>query len=225
VEQVRALGARKAERDHAAVEAALARLVDVSRTDENMIPAMLDAAAWRLRWARSRCAALARSTGSRPVLGPARRFTELGRAGAPGHRNGSSTAPFSRPAVACFCVVRGCCLGRSRRPGPPSGGRGQRLSVPRHDFQAELRACRRAWSPAQTRRRRWAQDLAKLESRPSCGWDTPSGCRNPGCLCAAKGQPAASQAPCRREPARPAQGPRPPASPAGCGGRAAPEEG
>ena len=43
VEQVRALGARKAERDHAAVEAALARLVDVSRTDENMIPAMLDA--------------------------------------------------------------------------------------------------------------------------------------------------------------------------------------
>jgi methylmalonyl-CoA mutase N-terminal domain/subunit len=43
VEQVRALTARKATRDAAAVDAALARLRDVSRTDENMIPAMLDA--------------------------------------------------------------------------------------------------------------------------------------------------------------------------------------
>jgi len=43
-EQVRSLVARKAARDATAVEAALARLVDVSRTEENMIPAMLDAA-------------------------------------------------------------------------------------------------------------------------------------------------------------------------------------
>ncbi len=42
-EQVRALGDRKAARDPAAVEAAVAHLVDVSRTDENMVPAMLDA--------------------------------------------------------------------------------------------------------------------------------------------------------------------------------------
>jgi methylmalonyl-CoA mutase N-terminal domain/subunit len=43
VDQVRELGARRSERDHPAVEAALARLVEVSRTEENMIPAMLDA--------------------------------------------------------------------------------------------------------------------------------------------------------------------------------------
>jgi methylmalonyl-CoA mutase N-terminal domain/subunit len=43
VEQVRALGARKAARDQAAVDAALAKMLDVSRTDENMIPAMLEA--------------------------------------------------------------------------------------------------------------------------------------------------------------------------------------
>jgi methylmalonyl-CoA mutase N-terminal domain/subunit len=44
VEQVRTLKSRKEERDAAAVESALARLVEVARTEENMIPAMLDAA-------------------------------------------------------------------------------------------------------------------------------------------------------------------------------------
>jgi methylmalonyl-CoA mutase N-terminal domain/subunit len=44
VEQVRALQARKAARDAAAVQAALARLVEVARTDDNTIPAMLEAA-------------------------------------------------------------------------------------------------------------------------------------------------------------------------------------
>jgi methylmalonyl-CoA mutase N-terminal domain/subunit len=44
VEQVRTLKARKEGRDAAAVERALARLVEVARTEENMIPAMLDAA-------------------------------------------------------------------------------------------------------------------------------------------------------------------------------------
>jgi methylmalonyl-CoA mutase, N-terminal domain len=44
IEQKRVLGERKAGRDDAAVKAALHRMVEVSRTDENMIPAMLDAA-------------------------------------------------------------------------------------------------------------------------------------------------------------------------------------
>ena len=44
LEQVRTLRGRKDDRDAAAVDAALARLVDVSRTDANMIPAMLEAA-------------------------------------------------------------------------------------------------------------------------------------------------------------------------------------
>lgn len=44
VEQVRTLRARKEGRDAAAVEATLTRLVEVAHTDENMIPAMLDAA-------------------------------------------------------------------------------------------------------------------------------------------------------------------------------------
>jgi methylmalonyl-CoA mutase N-terminal domain/subunit len=43
VDQVRELADRKAARDQAAVEAALTRMVEVSRTDENMIPAMLEA--------------------------------------------------------------------------------------------------------------------------------------------------------------------------------------
>jgi methylmalonyl-CoA mutase N-terminal domain/subunit len=43
VDQVSELAARKAARDGAAVEAALMRLVEVARTEENMIPAMLDA--------------------------------------------------------------------------------------------------------------------------------------------------------------------------------------
>jgi methylmalonyl-CoA mutase N-terminal domain/subunit len=43
VDQVRELGERKAKRDNATVEAALTRLVEAARTDENMIPAMLDA--------------------------------------------------------------------------------------------------------------------------------------------------------------------------------------
>jgi methylmalonyl-CoA mutase, N-terminal domain len=43
VEQKRVLAARKAGRDSAAVDAAIARLVDVSKTEENMIPAMLEA--------------------------------------------------------------------------------------------------------------------------------------------------------------------------------------
>jgi methylmalonyl-CoA mutase N-terminal domain/subunit len=44
VEQVRVLKARKQARDAAAVEAALSHLVEVARTDANMIPAILEAA-------------------------------------------------------------------------------------------------------------------------------------------------------------------------------------
>jgi methylmalonyl-CoA mutase N-terminal domain/subunit len=44
LEQKRVLGARKASRDETAVTAALQRMVEVARTDDNMIPAMLDAA-------------------------------------------------------------------------------------------------------------------------------------------------------------------------------------
>src|SRR5215210_6577834 len=43
-EQKRVLARRRADRDSARVEAALAALVDVARTDANMVPAMLDAA-------------------------------------------------------------------------------------------------------------------------------------------------------------------------------------
>jgi isobutyryl-CoA mutase large subunit len=43
-EQRRVLAARRAQRDQAAVDAALARMVQVARTDGNMVPAMLDAA-------------------------------------------------------------------------------------------------------------------------------------------------------------------------------------
>ncbi|MGZ4438624.1 MAG: methylmalonyl-CoA mutase family protein, partial [Nocardioidaceae bacterium] len=42
-EQVRALAERKAGRDQAVVDAAIAKLVEVSRTEDNMIPAMLEA--------------------------------------------------------------------------------------------------------------------------------------------------------------------------------------
>lgn len=44
LEQVSTLRARKDQRDAAAVEAALGRLVEVARTEDNMIPAMLEAA-------------------------------------------------------------------------------------------------------------------------------------------------------------------------------------
>ncbi len=43
VEQVRALDERRSARDRAAVDAALARMVEAARTAENMIPAMLEA--------------------------------------------------------------------------------------------------------------------------------------------------------------------------------------
>ncbi|GAA4508808.1 methylmalonyl-CoA mutase family protein [Actinoallomurus oryzae] len=43
-EQNRLLAARRSERDQAAVDAALARMVEVARTKHNLIPAMLDAA-------------------------------------------------------------------------------------------------------------------------------------------------------------------------------------
>ncbi len=43
VDQVRELASRKSDRDQAAVDAALAKMLEVSRTDENMIPAMLEA--------------------------------------------------------------------------------------------------------------------------------------------------------------------------------------
>jgi methylmalonyl-CoA mutase N-terminal domain/subunit len=43
-EQKKVLANRRATRDDAAVKAALARMVDVARTGDNMIPAMLDAA-------------------------------------------------------------------------------------------------------------------------------------------------------------------------------------
>ncbi len=42
-EQKRVLAARKAGRDQAAVDAAIARMVEAGKTDQNMIPAMLDA--------------------------------------------------------------------------------------------------------------------------------------------------------------------------------------
>jgi methylmalonyl-CoA mutase N-terminal domain/subunit len=44
IEQRRVLGQRRSTRDNDAVKAALARMVEVARTGENMIPAMLDAA-------------------------------------------------------------------------------------------------------------------------------------------------------------------------------------
>jgi methylmalonyl-CoA mutase N-terminal domain/subunit len=43
-EQKRVLGERRAARDTAAIDAAIARMVAAARTDENMVPAMLDAA-------------------------------------------------------------------------------------------------------------------------------------------------------------------------------------
>jgi len=43
VEQVKELAGRRTDRDQSAVDAALARLIEVSRTEENMIPPMLDA--------------------------------------------------------------------------------------------------------------------------------------------------------------------------------------
>jgi isobutyryl-CoA mutase large subunit len=43
VEQVRELSSRKAARDEGVVEAAIAKMLGVARTDENMIPAMLEA--------------------------------------------------------------------------------------------------------------------------------------------------------------------------------------
>jgi methylmalonyl-CoA mutase N-terminal domain/subunit len=42
-EQNRALGARRAQRDDAAARAAVARMAEVARTSDNMVPAMLDA--------------------------------------------------------------------------------------------------------------------------------------------------------------------------------------
>ncbi len=44
LEQRRVLADRRSDRDEAAVTAAVARMVDVARTDANMVPAMLDAA-------------------------------------------------------------------------------------------------------------------------------------------------------------------------------------
>ena len=43
VEQVRELSARKGRRDQAVIDAAISKMIAVSRTDENMIPAMLEA--------------------------------------------------------------------------------------------------------------------------------------------------------------------------------------
>src|SRR3954452_1326898 len=43
IEQVRELGERRTARDEAVVRAAVTKMVDVSRTEENMIPAMLAA--------------------------------------------------------------------------------------------------------------------------------------------------------------------------------------
>jgi methylmalonyl-CoA mutase, N-terminal domain len=42
-EQKRVLAARKTARDESAVQAALQHMIDVARTDANMLPAMLDA--------------------------------------------------------------------------------------------------------------------------------------------------------------------------------------
>ena len=43
VDQVRELAARKGDRDQAVIDAAIAKMLEVSRTEENMIPAMLEA--------------------------------------------------------------------------------------------------------------------------------------------------------------------------------------
>jgi methylmalonyl-CoA mutase N-terminal domain/subunit len=43
IDQVRELAARKGERDQAVIDAAIAKMLEVSRTEENMIPAMLEA--------------------------------------------------------------------------------------------------------------------------------------------------------------------------------------
>jgi methylmalonyl-CoA mutase N-terminal domain/subunit len=43
IEQVRELAARRSARDQAAVDAAIARMLEAARSDDNMIPAMLDA--------------------------------------------------------------------------------------------------------------------------------------------------------------------------------------
>src|SRR4029078_7078592 len=43
IEQVRELAERRTSRDQAAVDAALQKMVEVSKPDENMIPAMLEA--------------------------------------------------------------------------------------------------------------------------------------------------------------------------------------
>jgi methylmalonyl-CoA mutase N-terminal domain/subunit len=43
VEQVRDLSRRREQRDRAAVDAAIARMVQVARTEENIVPAMLEA--------------------------------------------------------------------------------------------------------------------------------------------------------------------------------------
>ncbi|QWZ08963.1 methylmalonyl-CoA mutase [Nocardioides panacis] len=43
IDQVRELAARKGDRDQAVIDAAIAKMLEVSRTEENMIPAMLEA--------------------------------------------------------------------------------------------------------------------------------------------------------------------------------------
>lgn len=44
IDQVATLAARRASRDQTAVDAAIARMVEVSRTDGNLVPPMLEAA-------------------------------------------------------------------------------------------------------------------------------------------------------------------------------------
>ena len=72
VEQVRVLAERRAGRDDAAVRAAVAHMVDVARTDDNMIPPCSRPPGSRRRSARSatRCAPSGASTGSRPASEP-----------------------------------------------------------------------------------------------------------------------------------------------------------
>ena len=157
VEQVRALGARKAERDHAAVESALARLVDVSRTDENMIPAMLDAC--RVEAALGEiCDALRAEWGSTasppPVLSRHPRTTTTDpwcgaswRTRVGSGKIGPMSTPFSRPGAVDLSALKrpaapaGAAPGRPAGPAPSgaaAGGGAYSVDLDEQNFQAEL---------------------------------------------------------------------------------------
>ena len=97
-EQVATLAQRKAARDEAAVRAAVQHLVEVSRTHDNMVPAMLDAGQGRSKAGLGR---VGRLPGARPLIA-----TTVYAGGAPGCRNAPLGAPAA-PAVVRVCRVGG----------------------------------------------------------------------------------------------------------------------